>query len=190
MLRTITIATLMIVGLQTFASEPRKHRATGTEALATTEGLPKEIIERVKRIESKKRPKPRTWSGEEAAALMARPESTKARQMAVERGARFHRRLADGLVLKKKEKAKFLSVLADGHEARLVAVAYTLKQGSGFHRRIPALARAGELPEVFKKADPTIINRKLRKLLGEERFEAYLKLRDKESSSSKVGGVK
>ena len=190
MWKIITLAGLMSFGLQALASEPRKPRATGTEALATTDGLPKAIVERIRKIESKKRPQARAWSGEEAKALMAKRDFPRARQMAVDKGAKFHGGLANDLGLNQKEKAKFLSILANAHEARLEAIIYTLKQGSGYPNRLRTLARSEELPDAIKKADPRITNRKLRRLLGEKRFTAYLDVREKASGLSRKGGEK
>lgn len=190
MWRITILAGLMFFGLHALASEPRKYRATGTAALATTDELPKAIIERIKKIESKKRPQSRTWSGEQAKALMAKPDFNRVRQMAVDKGAKFHSLIADDMNLNQKHKAQFLSILASGHEARIDALIYTLKQGSAYPKRLPALARAGKLPEELKKADPTITNRKLLKLLGKERFSVYLDARDRASGLNNKGGAK
>lgn len=190
MWRITIFAGLMFFGLQALASEPRKYRATGTEALATTAELPKAIVERIRRIESKKRPRPRTWSGEEAKELMAKPDFDRARQLAVDKGAEFHGLIADLMNLKQQDKAQFIFILESAHEVRIEALIYTLKQGSAYPKRIPALARAGKLPRAIKNADPKITNRKLHKLLGKEQFSVYLDARDRASGLSKKGDMK
>ena len=177
MWRTTLLAGLMFFGLQALASESRRYQATGTAALATTDQLSKEIVERIKKIQSKKRPKSRTWSGEQAKALMTKPDFDRARQMAVDKGEKFHGQVVNHMNLNQQDKRQFLLILASAHKARIEALIYSLKQGSGYPKRLPALARAGKLPMEFKKADPAITNRKLRALLGKEQFASYLEAR-------------
>lgn len=190
MWRFTTLIALMLIGFQAIASEQRKPRVVGTQAAASTEGLPKVIVERIKRIESKRRPRARAWSGEDAKSLKANPSFARARQIAVERGAKFHNRVASKLELNQKEKAQFLSILAKAHEARLDAMVDILEQGSDYPKRIQKIARTEKLPTVIKKSDPRITRSKLLRLLGKERFAAYLHARDRVTGSLRKGGAK
>lgn len=178
---TFSLVGLLLVGLQEPAPRPKERAATGTRAAAVTDTLPDSVVKRIRAIEAKSRPPSRAWEAAEAEALTRKQGFDQAHRSSREKAARYHNRLADGLDLSQEEKAQFLSILRSAHEARLEAVVYTLKQGSGYTRRIRALSEAGKVPEALRQADPRTTNRKLRKLLGEKRFAAYLEVREKGS---------
>lgn len=175
----ITVLALLLVGAQAPGERPKDRAPVGTRAEAATAGLPEAIVERIRVIEAKERPRGRPWKGREAEELMARPGFEQAERFARERAARLHHRLADELGLQREERARFLKLHEEANEARLRAVAFVLKQGSDYPGRIRELAEADKLPEELRRADPRATHRKVRKLLGEERYTAYLELRDK-----------
>ena len=138
----------------------------------------KAIQARMETIEAKRKPPEVIRTAAQGEELARDANYLAAQRISTERAAIFHKGLAAGLDLNAEETKQFLVILESAHQGRLKSTDFVVKQGSNFRKEFIKQVERRTLPEEIERDSPVHTNEKLRELLGAERFEVYLRLRD------------